>query len=100
MAKKKFNFWYLLIIIILIFIVIAAYKNLNNHHEKEYRVLNSRILETARECYLKKDCEGEIILKDLYEKKYLNLQIDPKTKENMNENICIKFDGKEAIFCE
>ena len=85
---------------LIVLVVIAAFKNLNNHHEKEYRVVNSKILESAKDCYLKDDCAGEIALKDLYDKGYLEVQVDPVTKENMDENLCIKFEDKEAVFCK
>lgn len=99
MEEKKISFWYFLIGILIILIVMGAIKNLTNHHEKEYRVVNSKILESAKDCYLKKECEGEITLKDLYDKGYLEVQIDPVTKENMDEKICIKYEENETLFC-
>ncbi len=99
MVKKKINFWYIFIGLIIIILIVAFYKNINNHHKQEYKVVNKKILESAKKCYLKGDCTGEITLKDLYDKKYLETQIDPVTKENMKENICIKYDNNEAKFC-
>ena len=100
MEKKIINYWYLLTIILVILVVIAGFKNLNNHHEKEYLVVNNKILESARQCYLKEECSGEITLKELYDKGYLETQIDPLTKENMDENICLKYEDNKALFCK
>ncbi len=101
MEKKKTN---LMIIFVAFFIVIlfilAAYKNMNSHYEKELLVVNNKILESAKNCYLEKKCEGEITLKDLYDKKYIEKQIDPRTKTDYNENVCIKWENKKAVFCK
>lgn len=99
MERKKFSIFYIIVGILIIFLIIGAYKNLNDHHDKEYLVVNNKILESAKECYLKKDCTGEITLKDLYSKGYLETQINPVTKENMNENLCIKYENGETFFC-
>ncbi len=99
MVKKKINFLFIIISALIVLFIAGAIKTLNNHHEKEYLVVNSKILQKAKECYLKGDCTGEITLKDLYDKKYLDIQIDPVTKENMNDNTCIKYENDEALFC-
>ncbi len=100
MEKRKFSIWYIIIAVVIIIIIVAGIKNLNNHHDKEYLVVNKKILETAKECYLKGDCEGDILLKDLYNKQYLSVQINPITKENIDENICITFKDNETKFCK
>jgi len=99
MVKKKINIWYLVILLIIIILIIGIYKAINEHQEKEYLVVNNKILESAKECYLKGDCEGEITLKYLYEKEYLVVQVDPVTKENINEDMCITFKEDTAVFC-
>ena len=98
--KNKGIFWYIIIGILLIFLLIGAYKTLNNHHNKEYLVVNKKILEAAKKCYKEDVCENNITLKYLYDNKYLSVQIDPITKENMKEDICITFKDNEAIFCD
>jgi len=100
MEKKNSNIWYFLIIIIIILFILGAYKNVINHQKKEYLVINNRILESAKKCYLNNDCDGKITLKVLYEKKYLEIQVDPNTKENMKEDICIEYLDNETKFCE
>ena len=100
MVKKKISFWVILMSLIIILVIFAGYKNVQNHFAKEYKVVNNKILESAKECFLKNDCEGIITLKDLYDKKYLDIQVDPKTKENIDDTICIIFDKNETKFCE
>ena len=99
MVKKKNNYLIFLIALVIILIFTSGIKNLKNHYNKEYLVVNNRILESAKECFIKKDCEGNIKLKDLYDKNYLEIQVDPSTKENMDDNICITYNKDEAIFC-
>ena len=79
---------------------ISAYKAEKNHEAKLYHVLHSKIKETALDCYLNNDCEGEITLNDLYQKKYLTPVFDPVTKEELDNNICIKYNNEEVKFCE
>ena len=99
MEKEKVSIWYLVLALLIVLIIIGAKKSLDNHHEKEYLVVHSRILESAKKCYLDEKCEGEITLKDLYDKGYLEVQVDPATKENMNEELCIKYEKERAVFC-
>ncbi len=99
MEKKKVSIWYLVLALLIVLIIIGAKKSLDNHHGKEYLVVHSRILESAKKCYLDEKCEGEITLKDLYDKGYLEVQVDPATKENMNEKLCIKYEKERAVFC-
>ena len=100
MEKKKINYLYIIIGILLILLTLGGVKTLKNHHEKEYLVINNKILEKSKECYLKKECDGEITLKDLYDKGYLDTQFDPITKEQMDQNTCIKFENNKASFCK
>ena len=91
--------WYLILALILIFLILGAYKNLTNHQKKEYLVVERKILESANKCYLDGNCTGEITLKILYDKDYLPVQVNPFTKENMDDEICIKYEKEEAKFC-
>lgn len=101
MEKKRINIIiYSLVGFVAVLLIISAYKNLNDHHEKEYLVVHNKIKEAAKNCYLDGKCKGKITLKDLYDKEYLEIQIDPVTKENMNEKICIEYTNKEVKFCD
>ncbi len=96
--SNKINIYIIGAIVVIVFLL-AAQKNLNNHYEKQYLVIDNKIKEVAKKCYEDNNCEGKITLKDLYEKEYLEIQYDPKTKEKMNENKCITYDNKEINFC-
>lgn len=100
MEKKKNNYIiYFLSAFLIIIFLIAGYKNLQNHRDKEYLVLYNRIKEKAKECYQKEECSGEISLKDLYDKKYLETLYDPISKEKLDDNMCIKFENNKIDFC-
>lgn len=83
-----------------IILALSANKSLEKHYEKETLVLNNRIKEAAKKCYLKKECTGNITLKDLYDKDYLSKQVDPKTKEYLNEELCLKYENNIVDWCE
>ena len=93
MEKKKTklkNITKVLIIISLILIVVFTIYKLNKKHEKKlYEVLYSEIKYKANKCFLDKKCESTITLKELYDKKYLNTQYDPISKEELNSNLKI-----------
>ena len=90
MEKNKFK---LFIPIILMVILLSAtiYKIIKNREEKLYDVLYGKIEYAAKECFLKKDCIEKITLQDLYDKKYLDYQYDPVTKELLDPNIIIEY---------
>ena len=69
--------------------IFTIYKLNKRHEDKLYDVLYSEIKYAAKNCYLKKECENNITLKELYEKKYLETQYDPITKEELNKKIKI-----------
>ena len=83
----------------ILLITVSAYKAEKNHEEKLYHVLNSKIKESALECYLKKECVDKITLEELYQKKYLKELFDPVTKEKLDNNMCIEYIKEEVKFC-
>lgn len=90
---------YIIIGLIVLIFLIGAYKVYENHIDKLYLVVNNKIKENARKCFLEKNCVGEIKLKDLIDKNYIEVMIDPVTKEEMNQNLCIKYENDEIVFC-
>ena len=86
--------------LIILFMVVAGYKAEKNHLDKLALVAHLKIKETARECYLKGDCEGQITLQDLYDKTGLAPMIDPVTKEDMDKHLCLKYIDKIVEFCK
>lgn len=97
--KKTKIIIYTFLGIVLILLFCAGYKTLNDHHKKEYIVVYNRIKEAAKDCFLKDECQGKITLKDLYDKGYITKQVDPVTKEYMNETICLEYSNKVVKFC-
>ena len=83
------------LIVLIVLIILTIYKLNKKHEEKLYDVLYSEIKYEAKQCYLKKECESNITLKELYEKKYLETQYDPITKEELNKEIKIQISDKD-----
>ncbi len=99
MEKKKINKILLIMfsIVLVILILLTIYKLNKNHEDKLYSVLYSKIEYQAKKCYLENSCDKEIVLNDLYEKKYLDVLYDPITKEKLDDNIKIKINKDEII---
>lgn len=93
--KSKKILTILLIIIMGIVLILTAYKLNKKHEDKLYNVLYSEIKYQANQCFLKKECESNITLNELYEKKYLSIQYDPITKEELNKDIKIIIKDKK-----
>lgn len=95
--NKTVTIIFLLVLIILA--ILTIYKLNKKHEEKLYDVLYSEIKYYANQCFLKKECESEITLKELYEKEYLGTQYDPITKEELNKEtkIIIKDEKIEIV---
>lgn len=99
MEKKKLNKISntILIIVLIILTIITIYK-INKHHEdKLYNVLYSKIEYASNKCYLENQCKDNFTLNDLYEKKYLETQYDPISKEELDNNIKIKIKDDKVI---
>lgn len=80
----------IIIILVIILISLTIYKLNKKHEDKLYDVLYSKIKYEAKECFLDKKCESTIVLEELYNKKYLEIQYDPISKEELNPKIEIK----------
>ena len=90
----------LIIIIILIgLFIIGAIKVYQNHVDRLYLVLDNEIKESAKKCFLDKNCEGEITLGDLKNKGYIDVLVDPISKEEISKDKCLKYENNEVIFC-
>ena len=88
MVKKIISGVTLILIILLVGMTI--YKLVIRHNEKLYNVLFSEIKYQANKCYLEEKCESNILLKELYEKGYLDTKYDPISKEELNVNLKIE----------
>lgn len=92
MEKKKSNKLITITVLSLLIIIIifTIYKINKNHEEKLYNVLYSKIKYASKKCYLEEKCKNEITLKELYDNKYLEIQYDPISKEELDSNTIIK----------
>lgn len=99
-SKRISNFTLIsmaIITAILIVIIATIIKIRVNQNEKLLYAMESKIGYYAKRCYLENNCQDEIILKDLYEKKYLTEIVNPVTKEILDENIKIKYFNNQII---
>ena len=94
MEKGK-NLTSIIVLLIVITIIGAtALKVYNTHIDNLYKVVEKRICEAARQCYIDKKCEGQKVkIDDLIKEKYLTNQVDPKTKEYINSDIVVTYNG-------
>jgi len=87
------------VIIVIIITIMTIVKINKRHEEKLYNVLYSEIRYKANRCNLEGKCDKTIVLSELYEKGYLEVQYDPITKEELNKNIKITIT-KDSIKIE
>ena len=96
MNIKKFNIL-LVGIILLVLIIPSSYAVYTTHNDRLYEVLDKKMIEQAKSCYNKKECITKIItLQELYNKGYLEEQIDPLSKEILNPSTTIDIE-KEVV---
>lgn len=80
----------ILVIIILIAITTSYQINLK-HKQKLFSSMQNKIIDQALKCHNEDNCqENKILLKELYEKKYLETIINPLNDEYLNENSYIE----------
>ena len=88
-----------IIVIILIISIPTIYKVVNMHQKNLYRVVEEKIIESAKKCYYENVCEGpNITLELLYEKNYLEEVSNPVTKEVYNKDSYVKVEGNTFAF--
>ena len=89
--SKKYVFFFAIAVIFMIIAIPTTYKIIKNYHSKSYLVVEKKITEAARKCYLEEKCSGDkITLKDLYDNNYLDVVIDPVTKKIYDDSLEIK----------
>lgn len=87
MSKNKIIIIFTMISLIIIIAIPTIYAVINNHNNKLLEVSNKKIVEAAKECYLRDLCsKNRITLKELYETEFLkDKEADPITKIYYNE---------------
>lgn len=97
MVKKSKRMIVFILLLFMIIVVIATIvKVYTNHVDNSYKVVEKKISETTKLCFQDKICSGnETTLGFLIKNGYLKSQINPITKEYINEDLIIKYkDGK------
>ena len=81
---------------------ITTYKIVSSHNEKLTLVETKYIIETARKCINEHKCKDKnnVTLKELYDLKYLEKQVNSVTKEYYNENSYVKYSNNEYVFID
>lgn len=103
--ENKINKWCISITIILVSGLICGvttYKIISYHNEKVNLVESKYIIETAKKCINEHKCKDNtnITLKELYDLKYLDKQVNGITKEYYNESSYVKYSNNEYIFID
>ena len=89
--SKKYIIFTSIAILFLIIAFPTTYKIIKNYNNKSYIVVEKKIKEAAKKCYLEEKCTGdETTLKVLYENNYLDTIVNPVTKKIYDENLVIK----------
>ena len=77
----------------------TVYKVVNNYNNNLYRVIDSKIINSAKKCYYEEVCkENKITLAKLYKLKYLEKVSNPVTKEHYNEESYVKVNKNKFEF--
>ena len=96
----EINKYHILIIIIEGIGILGMYEVNKSSIEKSYFVVENKIKEAGKKCFLEEKCPEEFTLNDLFEKGYINEAVDPITKEDIDKNKCLKYENNEIIFCK
>jgi hypothetical protein len=83
-------------------ITIPTLININTKHKDNiYKSITLKIEESAKKCVIEEKCKGDkIFIKELYDKKYLEKQINPYNKKYINENSYVTKKGNKYKFIE
>ncbi len=97
MKISRFMILFTTICILIIVVISATTMRLTEEHEsKLIYAMESKVAYYAKRCYLEGKCKGEITLETLYENNYLTEVSNPVTKEIIDHNLKINFDGKNV----
>lgn len=95
---SNFTIFFICLCIVVGIIVFATTMRINAvHEEKLIYAMQSKIEYYAKRCYLESRCENEVTLNMLYENGYLEEVYHPVTKELLDPNLKIKYDGEKVI---
>lgn len=96
------NKWIISATIIIIFgliIGVTSFKVVNKHNDKLLLVEEKYIIEKAKKCKMEKKCNNDnITLKELYDLKYLEKQVNPVSKEYYSLDAYVTLRNNEYVF--
>lgn len=96
------NKWIISTTIIIIFgliIGVTSFKVVNKHNDKLLLVEEKYIIEKAKKCKMEKKCNNDnITLKELYDLKYLEKQVNPVSKEYYSLDAYVTLKNNEYVF--
>ena len=96
------NKWIISTTIIIIFglvIGVTSFKVVNKHNDKLLLVEEKYIIEKAKKCKMEKKCNNDnITLKELYDLKYLEKQVNPVNKEYYSLDAYVTLRNNEYVF--
>ena len=96
------NKWIISTTIIIIFgliIGVTSFKVVNKHNDKLLLVEEKYIIEKAKKCKMEKKCNNDnITLKQLYDLKYLEKQVNPVSKEYYSLDAYVTLKNNEYVF--
>lgn len=85
-------------IIFFIITIASIVKVYNKHIDNLYSVVEKKICENTKDCYSDGICKDDVItLGFLIKNGYLSTQINPITKEDISEDLEIKWNKEECI---
>lgn len=95
LSRKLTKFIYFVIVILIVCGTIK--KVYENHIDREYLVIEKEIKENAKKCFIEEICtNNETTIKFLISSGYITKQIDPVSKEYIDENTLIKYENNEC----
>ena len=96
------NKWIISTTIIIIFglvIGVTSFKVVNKHNDKLLLGEEKYIIEKAKKCKMEKKCNNDnITLKELYDLKYLEKQVNPVSKEYYSLDAYVTLRNNEYVF--
>lgn len=79
-------------------LVSTGIKVYHRHLDSEYRVIERKICESARQCYLDDKCSGSYIsLGVLIDNNYIEPQVNPRSKEFLSKDTSIYYSSNTCV---
>ncbi len=98
MGQSRETYCFILVLAIVVIIIVSTcIKVYDTHKRNLFRVVEQEITEAARKCILDGECEDEMTLKTLIEKKYIDKPVHPISKEFIKDDLVITCSNYECF---